>query len=79
MIRFADTVFLYLLFFFSPDQHNSELFSVIYLLKCNFANTSSALCVRQESKGSTASTSGNCVRNALCNRNRHLIFYILLN
>lgn len=54
MIRLADRVFWSLfLFFFFLDQHNSELFSAIYLLGCNFANKNPALCVRQESKGTS--------------------------
>lgn len=53
MIRFADRDFWYHFLFFFLDQHNSELVSAIYLSECNFANRNPALCVRQESKGTS--------------------------
>lgn len=77
MIRLADGGFLYLfLIFFSLDQHNSELFSAIYLLECKFPSRSPALCVRQESKGTSQLGQMGIVRTALCKRNRNLIFFL---
>lgn len=42
MLSLADLLFVS----FFLCQHNSELFSAIYLSECNFANGSPVVCVR---------------------------------